>query len=146
MCCGKRGFTLLEMSIVISLTGFFFLLSIVCYDGVRKRMTLKGGVRLITGTMRYAGYLARSEGRAYRVKLKDSRLYLEKRSGIGWELVKSTKLSWQIESNSKGAPVFWPEGYVVPAGSFTLSIDKGGLWFKVTVSATGRIKICNRVS
>ncbi len=144
---GKRGFTLMELLVVISIVSVLLMFSLYCIEGVTKIMKLNNSVRNICNGLRFASYRARADGSPYRLTLKRQKLLIQKRSGNSWLNKDSYDLSELVKVECRGAPVFHSGGFVVPAGSFTLRLKGSSSHLvRITVSSLGRIKVKKRVS
>jgi Tfp pilus assembly protein FimT len=100
---GKKGFTFLELTLVILLLGFIFLLTFPNFRQSIAPRDLKRVVLSLTGTLRYA------QSQAGTTKLKH-RLNIDIKENTFWVTVEKERGKFFRDPSSSGQPTFLPRG------------------------------------
>ena len=139
-----RGFTLIELVVVMSIAGVLLSMGVFGFTNWRQTAQQQGSASELTSTLRNAAVRAVSEGRTYCVNIADQRSYTVWRytCGTGMRVagpfrVQSDKVSFTttatLPSPNPACPAgdsclyFYPRGTAIPA--------------TVTVSSTARSKV-----
>jgi prepilin-type N-terminal cleavage/methylation domain-containing protein len=102
---GHRGFTLLELTIVIFLLGFIFLLTFPNFRESIAPRDFKRAVLSLAGTLRYA------QSQAATTKFKH-RLNIDVRENAFWVTVEKEKGKFSRDPSSIGQPAYLPQGVI----------------------------------
>jgi prepilin-type N-terminal cleavage/methylation domain-containing protein len=143
---GSRGFTFIEMAIVLALVAIIIGMSIPTISGSLSHYRLNTASQCLISDLRLARQLALKENRSVRVNFTSQRDYqLERRVGLGWELVQ-TAVDFSNDHSRQGvlftglpAPVeFDYMGRTGQAASIGL-VNGRGESTTIQISTTGRI-------
>ncbi|MCK9274453.1 MAG: GspH/FimT family protein [Syntrophales bacterium] len=149
---GKRGFTLIELVIVLLLAGIMAAIAAPSFNTYMKNSRLNGAARIVMTDLMFARGLAASENNLVRVFFVNSRTYkiLDDDNGDGMQnnselYVRTRDIRNEyhdVSISSNVSPLtFQPNGTVSGStASITLNNAEGDTK-KITVSLPGRVKI-----
>ena len=161
-----KGFTLIELTLVIVIIGILFALTIPYFPGLFAKTNLRVATRNLRGTLLYARYLAIAEGVNHRVNYdlereeywiskseKDSLnsrdIYKELRTSLGRTrtLPRGVKIKNFTTprgkfSQGRDYTTFNPDGSA-ELSSLHLQNKEGNIWTVIIFKTTGRVKTYN---
>lgn len=145
-----RGFTLIELIVVVVIIGALFISAIPLYLSYQKRSEAKGGADQVVAGLNQARQLAITKNESYRVemdttnnryrfvKVSDSSIY----SGPGTDSQGWFKLENNASISSVSAnPVFSYIGAANTASTITVRNRDGTYTYTISVNSAGRIKV-----
>jgi len=135
-----RGFTLLEMVIVLALGGVLIYCGAVTFSKLVPKFRLQTGVWEIRSTLNEARFGAVWTGEPRRVRFGASGYALESydESSQTWRMMRTARLEG-ITVDANNDPAFYPEGTVTNLATITVANSRGA--YKITVAISGRIKV-----
>lgn len=135
----KKGFSLLEVIISISILAVLVLLASLTFLNLGPKYRLKKTAWEINSRLNYLRYKAIFEGTSFRMKFSPKSYAIEKydESSKKWQLEEKCVLEGaSIEANNN--PTFHPEGTVSNLASILISNSWGR--YRISIAITGRIK------
>ncbi len=102
---GKRGFTLVELMVVILLLGFVFLLTFPNFQEFLAPRDVKKAVRQFVGSVKYAQSQAATTKQRYR-------LNVDLKENAFWVSIEGEKNSFLREATPMGNPSYLPPGVI----------------------------------
>ncbi len=144
---GKRGFTLVEMVIVIALLAIIAAIAAPHFQTYMAQRRLNGAARLVMTDLMDARMKAVSENNQFKVFFLDTHQYkvLDDENNNGTEDTGETSVTKDIQSNYPGVtlsasahPIFYPRG---TAWGTTVTLTNTSGSKSVSVSTAGRVKI-----
>jgi len=151
-----RGFSLIEMVLVISILLITVALAIPLLNNIMSAYRLRSAVSAVTGFIQSARYQALASGYGYQVVLNKAASTIQiqsdpNRIGTYTNLCVPAAASCPITLSGSGIPIvlgadatlqFRPSGIVTAtAGSTTLTLAYGGKTETITVSSYGNVKV-----
>jgi len=144
---GKRGFTLVEMMIVIAVLAIIAAIAAPNFQTYMAQRRLNGAARLVMTDLMDARMKAVSENNQFKVFFLDTHQYkmLDDENNNGTEDTGETSVTKDIQSNYPGVtlsasahPIFYPRG---TAWGTTVTLTNTSGSKSVSVSTAGRVKI-----
>ena len=144
---GKRGFTLVEMMIVIAVLAIIAAIAAPHFQTYMAQRRLNGAARLVMTDLMDARMKAVSENNQFKVFFLDTHQYkvLDDENNNGTEDTGETSVTKDIQSNYPGVtlsasahPIFYPRG---TAWGTTVTLTNTSGSKSVSVSTAGRVKI-----
>lgn len=144
---GKRGFTLVEMMIVIAVLAIIAAIAAPNFQTYMAQRRLNGAARLVMTDLMDARMKAVSENSQFKVFFLDTHQYkvLDDENNNGTEDTGETSVTKDIQSNYPGVtlsasahPIFYPRG---TAWGTTVTLTNTSGSKSVSVSTAGRVKI-----
>jgi len=144
---GKRGFTLVEMMIVIAVLTIIAAIAAPHFQTYMAQRRLNGAARLVMTDLMDARMKAVSENNQFKVFFLDTHQYkvLDDENNNGTEDTGETSVTKDIQSNYPGVtlsasahPIFYPRG---TAWGTTVTLTNTSGSKSVSVSTAGRVKI-----
>lgn len=133
-----RGFTIVELMIVIAIFGILAAVAIPNFVSQMPRCRLNGAARQVMGDLMWARMQAVSENTSFTVSFLNDHEY--QISGGGWSETKDIQDEYHdVTLSSTANPVFQPRGTASPWGTVTVANSSGSKDVKVHI--TGRVKI-----
>ena len=144
---GKRGFTLVEMMIVIAVLAIIAAIAAPHFQTYMAQRRLNGAARLVMTDLMDARMKAVSENNQFKVFFLDTHQYkvLDDENNNGTEDTGETSVTKDIQTNYPGVtlsasahPIFYPRG---TAWGTTVTLTNTSGSKSVSVSTAGRVKI-----
>ena len=144
---GKRGFTLVEMMIVIAVLAIIAAIAAPNFQTYMAQRRLNGAARLVMTDLMDARMKAVSENNQFKVFFLDTHQYkvLDDENNNGTEDTGETSVTKDIQSDYPGVtlsasahPIFYPRG---TAWGTTVTLTNTSGSKSVSVSTAGRVKI-----
>ena len=139
MVAGRRGFTLIEVSIALALAGLFLGAAAYSVRRLGPRLHLRAGIWEVTAGLGQARFRAIMSGEPVRVRFFPSGFVLERydETAGAWRPARTAVLSG-VTVRANNAPVFHPQGTVSGLATVTVANAQGS--YRITVAITGRIR------
>ncbi|MCX5749613.1 MAG: GspH/FimT family protein [Candidatus Saganbacteria bacterium] len=140
----KRGFTLIEMLITISVIAILMGASITGITTMTKKASLDNAVRQLESDLYLAKQKAMSNGSSCRLTCGTDRYVVEVLDIISdhYSLIKNTALGQSLAFKNRCTFTFSSNGFPVPGYFGTATVQSAdGRDKKVVVSSVGRIRI-----
>ena len=136
---GEKGFTVLELLVTLTIFALVIGLSVPTFKAYSKKIEINNGLRTVTLAVSTARYKAIENNRSVKLKVEGNRLILLKKRNRTWTPFIDFDPGEKVSVSSNSAPVFYPEGYIVPLCSFYVRSDEEN--YKITISIAGRVKV-----
>jgi type IV fimbrial biogenesis protein FimT len=145
---GEKGFTLMELILVVAIMGILTTIAIPTFQEIMAQRRLNGAARLVMTDLLNARMQAVTQNHRFLVSVLDNRSYqvLDDNNENGVFDGGESRLIRNIADHfhdvlisANNSPLFLPRGTVTNMGTFTLTNAAGTR--KVVVAATGRVRI-----
>jgi prepilin-type N-terminal cleavage/methylation domain-containing protein len=134
----SRGFTLVEMLIVLVVVGLLFCVSITSVSGFRSSLEFRSAVDQVLSDIKFTQQTADSTHTSCRINFTAGKSdYSIVQSG---NTIKSAKVGPKVTFYGKSYFSFAPSGNTDVGGSGTLAIRSGSKAKKIIVSSMGRVR------
>ncbi len=135
----KKGFTLGELLVVLSILSIIVTIGIPTFKSSFSRWEVTSGVRTVTSALSTARYNAIKMNRSVKFCIEENRVLLKEKKGKVWETFLPFDVDEAVSLTINSSPVFSPTGYVSPLCS--IYVKNEHYRYKITLSIAGRIKI-----
>ncbi|MCK4766479.1 MAG: prepilin-type N-terminal cleavage/methylation domain-containing protein [Candidatus Aminicenantes bacterium] len=136
---GAKGFTVIELLVSVSIFALIIALGVPGFKAFFKKVELTNALRTVTSAISSARYKAVEDNRSVKMCLENNKLVLKEKQDGDWESIKDFDPGEEIELSMNSAPIFYPEGYIVPLCSILVSGESAD--YKITISFAGRVKV-----
>ncbi len=143
----KKGFTLVELMIVITVMALLFAIGAPTFQTYRTQSRLKGATRQVASDLMAARMQAIKENNRFKVSLINNHQYtiLDDNNNNGaadsGEATQTSDIQieyYDVTMISNNSPIFLPNGTAANMATITLTNPAGSR--NVTVAITGRVK------
>lgn len=139
----RRGFTLLELAIVLSLAGFVLALSLRPVKRALDHFAADGAARDVTTLLATARHTAVAQGRRARLRVTGESLAIDTLGPVGW----GRHRAWPgpaergvTVTTSNPIVVFAPTGLAWGVSNTSITLSRGSHVETVVVSRAGRVR------
>ncbi len=135
----RRGYSLIELVIVMSLAGTMLYMTVFAFQSAVPRYRLKICAQAVTAMLNQARFRSAWSGRPCRFRTTGGVVLLETRdkSGLDWVPFRTfVPEGATVAANNQ--PVFHPQGTVSNLATITVSNPAGA--YRITLAISGRVK------
>jgi len=139
----ERGFTVLELLVVLVIAGFVLALSLPRVGGLRDHLAADAAARDVTIALAVARHIATDQGRRIRLRLGQDSLRIDTLIGWDWGQYRSRPgpASHGVSLSATNAVViFSPLGLTWGVSNTTVTLTRGSHVETVVVSKVGRVR------
>jgi type II secretory pathway pseudopilin PulG len=139
MTRGGRGFTMIELLVILGIISLVIMVGIPTFTSVIARWEAAAGVRTVTTALYTARYNAVKMNRSVKFCIEDNRILLKEKKGRVWKPFWPFDVEESVTLKINASPVFSPTGFASPLCSIYVETER--YRHKITLSIAGRIKV-----
>jgi prepilin-type N-terminal cleavage/methylation domain-containing protein len=139
MARGRKGFTLVEIVLALTLAGLFVYGGAYSFQRLVPKFQLQSGIWEVTSGLNQARFRAIMSGEPVRIRFVPSGFAFERYDEATkiWRTARTASLPG-VAVRANNSPVFHPQGTVSDLASITVSNALGT--YRITIAITGRVR------